>query len=120
MKRSIVVYILPLVLHGCASIRGYHADPDDVSSPIIYGSGLGDRSYLTPDGTREWEAKECKPWRVKLSHGHLLRGVASPGETLYYYRCREPNEYKKLLKELRSRTLYRPEVNHHPIRNKER
>ena len=112
--------ILPLLLTSCASIRGYHADPNDLSSPIVFGKGMGDRSYFKPDGVREWEAKECKPWRVKLSHGHLLKGTASPGEALYYYRCREPNEYKQLIKELRSRTYRGPDIYHHPIRNKER
>jgi len=111
-------YLPILLLLGCSSIRGYHSNPNDTSSTIVYGSGCGDRSYLVPDDVRKWEAKECKPWRVKLIYGHLKRGKATPGETLFYFRCREPNEYKKLIKELRSRTLYRPEVQHQPRRKK--
>jgi hypothetical protein len=93
---------------ACASIRGYHADPNDTASPIVYGKGFGDRSHLVPDGVAEYHGLACDPWRVKLAYGHMLKGVAKPGEALFYYRCRGPNEYQQMLKEIKSRWNPRP------------
>jgi hypothetical protein len=109
---------LCLLLSSCASTRGYHVDPNDTSSPVVYGSGMGDRSHLPPAKDWWFDGLECSPEGVTSAWRNLYTGKAGPHETLYYYRCKEPNEYVKLLRELRSRTLYRPEVSHHPTREK--
>jgi hypothetical protein len=64
---------------------------------------LGRRGYFKPDDVRKWEAVECTKFQVMWVHEHLLKGTASPGMCLYYYRCKGPNEYKQMLKEIRKR-----------------
>jgi hypothetical protein len=45
----------------------------------------------------------------------MKRGVAKPGEVLFYYRCRGPNEYQEMIKRIKWRWMYQgKDIKHHP------
>ena len=91
---------------SCASTRGKLSDKNDLSSPVVYGSPRGERTYFKPDGVRKWEAKPCTTKMVGLTHVALAKGIGSPGMAMYYYRCRGPNDYQLKLKALKARWRY--------------
>jgi uncharacterized protein YceK len=113
---TILVFILTLILlAGCASIRGYHANPEDTSSAIVYGSPMGSRSLLVADDTRAWMAMECVDISTAIAWCNLYQGTSSPGEALYYYKCKGPNEYKEAIARIKWRWMYQgKDIEHHP------
>ena len=77
-----------LIFSSCASIRP---------------TGMGERTYLVPDGVKLWESKECEVKLVKLTHAAIKAGVTSPGMVMYYFRCRGPNDYQTYLRGIKNR-----------------
>jgi hypothetical protein len=79
--------------------------------------GFGDRTPFVPDDTAAWEAIECSPERTAEVYQLLYDGEASPGQALFYFRCRGPNEYKAMLKEIQRRETWW--IKHHPKRERD-
>jgi hypothetical protein len=78
----------------------------------IAPKGMGDRSYFEPDGVRQWQGVDCTVDMVADIYDKLYAGTATPGETMFYFRCRGPNEYKQFLKEIKRRETWW--IKHHP------
>ena len=109
-----VVLVLMLMLLGCATIRGIKGY--EKNGTTTYGTPLGERGYLRPDNTRAWSIP-CRPNATERAYEILLEGRGNPGAALYYFRCRGPNEYKEMLKEIKNRRWWlEPDVKHHPER----
>lgn len=66
------------------------------------------RGHLVPDDVREWEAVPCTNQGVRGVYALMLQGVASPGQVMYYFRCKNPERHERLKMRPRPRSLKRP------------
>lgn len=74
---------------SCASTRGYHSDPNDISSPIIYGTNRGSREPIKPDSVALYATQPCSVELVQSAYRVLHAGGGNSGLAMYYYRCKQ-------------------------------
>ena len=86
MKWLSLLMLSSAILCGCASIRP---------------TGMGERTYIKPDGVRYYSSLPCSKELVDGAHTVMLNGGGHAGLAMYYYRCRGPNEHKQYLKNIR-------------------